>query len=517
MAKYRSRLKGLRNVLPEITEVEELNLPNNLWDWSQKVRRIKKVPLTFEDREYLKQIYLDDAKELAAVKGRQTELTEYGVNWLLYCLSQNPMTIGLYTTDRFSHLREFSNIRIKQWALQDSEILQKLAPSKMHTVTLLPFSNGSILLMHSAFQGFEEARSIPADFAVVDERQSTRGSDLDILRQSLSKSKFGWIRIIGTGDIEESSWYKDWMEGTQYEWTKGQWVAKNPGAYIHSYHLPQQITPWFNEEESQRHKKRNIRTWTTEVLGWWYKGAKKPITTAEVRALFDKNIRMLNPIEAAKVPGWTVMGIDWAAGGASFTVPWIEKIIEPEIPISRLIYATEINERSTEKQADMMINLIEGYNVDQVVMDAGGGPRQVEKLEDRYGFRTTKCSYMTRPQNPLEQKHLDSENLLVVDRTWLLETQIDRITRPWPEGKRFINRIQLPGYDEESVEWIIDHFTSLEAKQIELTSGRSYTRYIHPPEQPDDAVHASGYSYLAWWLKKNKSDYPKDIGSIAYE
>ena len=154
MAKYRSRLKGLRNVLPEITEVEELNLPNNLWDWSLKVRRIKKEPMTFEERQYLKQIYLDDAKELDVVKGRQTELTEYGVNWLLYCLSQNAMTIGLYTTDRFSHLREFSNIRIKKWALQDSEILQKLAPSRTHTVTLLPFSNGSILLMHSAFQGF---------------------------------------------------------------------------------------------------------------------------------------------------------------------------------------------------------------------------------------------------------------------------------------------------------------------------------------------------------------------------
>jgi len=512
VAKYRSRLKALRGILPDIVEPEELNLPADLWNWTLMVRKLKHQPWSFEDRDYLKQIYLDDVKELDIVKGRQTEITEFSVNWLTFVLSQYPLTIGLYTTDRFSHLREYSNIRLKKWAIQDSELLQKLIPLKDHTMSLVPFNNGSIMLLHSAFHGFEEARSIPVDFAVVDERQASSKEDLEVLRASLSHSKFGWLRTIGTGDIEGSNWEKDYKTGTQYEWKNNQWVARNPGAKVHSYHIPQQITPWFDPVEAEDKKKRNYRAYVTEVVGGWYRGAKKPIVEAEVRKLFDKNYRILTPKEAAMIKGWTTMGIDLGGGEKAFTVPWISKILDENIPISQLIYTTRITERSTEKQGDMLINLINTYNVDQVVVDAGGGVRQVEKLEDAFGWRCTKCRYMTRPENPIEQNQLDSDNVLKVDRTWLLETQIDRITRPWP-GPKPQNRIILPGFNIDDLEWIIDDYTAIEAIETKLSSGRSYTKYDNPL-LPDDALHATGYDYLAWWLKKNKSEFTGEIGSV---
>src|SRR5712692_2212032 len=68
--------------------------PNNIIDWVQKVRIIKGKQFSFEDREYLKEIYCDQNKEIYVVKPRQMEITEFALNWLLYHLTKNPATVG---------------------------------------------------------------------------------------------------------------------------------------------------------------------------------------------------------------------------------------------------------------------------------------------------------------------------------------------------------------------------------------------------------------------------------------
>ena len=52
--------------------------------WATTVRRLRREPFTFDGRDYLHQLYRDDAKEVYVMKGRQTEISEMLVNKMLY-------------------------------------------------------------------------------------------------------------------------------------------------------------------------------------------------------------------------------------------------------------------------------------------------------------------------------------------------------------------------------------------------------------------------------------------------
>ncbi|MEO9276774.1 MAG: hypothetical protein ABI340_03190 [Nitrososphaera sp.] len=182
--------------------------PTDLVEWSEQLRWIKGEKFTFKDRDYLFQIYRDQNKEIRIVKPRQIEITEFALNWLVYHLTKNPFTVGLYASDRKDHVSKFSGLRLKSQCLNQSPILKDM--TKTGNVGMQPFKNDSILYMLSAWDNFESARSIPVDFAVVDEMQSVNVEALPVLKEALSKSRFRKILEIGTGSDEGDNWYKEW-------------------------------------------------------------------------------------------------------------------------------------------------------------------------------------------------------------------------------------------------------------------------------------------------------------------
>ena len=72
-----------------------------------------------------------------------------------------------------------------------------------------------------------QPRSVPVDFAVVNEIQSTNVEAIPVLEEALSKSKFGKYRYIGTGSMIGDSWWNLWHKGNQQEWddSKKTWLA----------------------------------------------------------------------------------------------------------------------------------------------------------------------------------------------------------------------------------------------------------------------------------------------------
>ncbi len=355
--------------------------------------------------------------------------------------------------------------------------------------------------MHSAWPDFDKARSIPADFVIVDEIQSTNVEAIPVIKETLSKSSFGRFVGMGTGSDQDDAWWKLWHTGNQQEWdpTLNQRVAKNPSSGISSYHLTHYMAPWMPLEEIE--KKRvayTPRTFSNEVEGWWHANARKPLIESDIRALFDQSMSFLRPGEVNKNLGPLYLGVDWGGGTKAFTVVWIWQLIDKVAPQFRLIYLQKIDEKSTEKQADKIIQLVDAYHIEQGVMDSGGGTRQVEKLEERYAERMIKCSYTARPEKPFEV--ISEENRIVVDRTWAIETIIDLITRS--TSPKAIPRISIPAGNSKWVDWIVDQFTCIEGESVNLQSGKKYVRYTHPPESPDDALHASIYAYLAWLLQE---------------
>jgi len=294
--------------------------------------------------------------------------------------------------------------------------------------------------------------------------------------------------------------------GNQFVWNldSNTWIPKRSEITdIHSYHLPQTIVPWITPKDIEKKRsKMTIRRFETEVMGWWHKGAKKPILESDIHALLDRNSSLISGSQVDKSKGEIFMGVDWGGGEKAFTVPWIWQCLNDKIPIFKVLYTSKIEETSIEKQTQMISQLIEDYDVDQIVMDAGGGPYQVQKIEEKYSEKAIKCSYMVRPAQPLNDSKLISDNLYVIDRTFVIDTIIDLIKRPYIKDQFTIPKILIPAKNMQRIEWLIDHFTCIESETISLRSGQDYTRYFHDSERPDDALHACIYAYVAWLVNK---------------
>ncbi len=476
--------------------------PDNLVDWTIAVRKIQGQQFSFAGREFLKPIYADDNKRIIIVKSRQMEMTEYAINWLLFNLSKNPNTVGIYITDTQKHVSVFSKMRLRGRAIGESPILQKLTYGKGN-VSLLMFKNGSYLYMYSAKPDFESARSIPADFGVIDEIQSTNIEAVPVLEEALVKSKFGKCLYIGTGSIIGDGWFKRWHLGNQQEWDqeKNQWVAKNPGATDSSYHLTQEMSKAIPGEEMERKRSEwPPHKFTTEVLGWWYGSARKPLTEKDLSTLFDSNLDFTPP-ENVDHTLPVFAGFDWGGGTQAFTVAWIWQLVNQDVPRFRLLYLEKIDDPSTENQADRAIELMRKYQVDRAVMDAGGGSRQVEKMSKIFGSRVFKCHYHYDAETPFQI--IRDEHRLLVDRTWVIETIIDLIKRPedHPNHPDGIPRIHIPNKNPLNVKWLVEHFTCIES-ETSNTNGKSFVKFTHPESLPDDALHATSYAYLAYLTAK---------------
>ncbi len=484
-------------------------IPDDNVVFAEKFRVLKGEPFCFAGREYLPHIYHNDNKEVNIVKARQMEITEFSMNWLVANLARHKYAVGLYMSDRQDHANIFS--RRLEAAIEESALLKSLIIPGKRSLSRQPFRNGSVLYMYSAWGDFEAARSIPVDFAVVDEMQSVNVEALPVLKEALSKSKYGKLVKIGTGSDEGDGWWNEWHRGTQMFWNREtfgmppQWdVVKNTQRVdgIISYRLNQNMAAWLNQDIiAQKKKTYSPRRFANEVEGWWFKGMRKPILEKEMLTLFDRNIGFIPSNEVDHTMP-VYMGVDWGGGTNAFTVPWIWQLTSKTAPRFQLLYVSKITERSTEAQADMIANLIDKYDVDRVVIDEGGGARQVEKLSKRYADGVIKCHFVNRPGDPFEK--ISSENRVNVDRTWMIESIIDLIQRP-EEIKDFphpIPRIHIPGRKLEDVEWLIDHFTCIEAESVDTGTG-TYTKYTHPEETNDDALMACGYALMAWLYDKN--------------
>ena len=62
--------------------------------WTENRRVLKGKPFSFEKRDYLLQPYRDDYPNLIFMKGRQVEMSEFSMNWLLRKLDKYPYTVG---------------------------------------------------------------------------------------------------------------------------------------------------------------------------------------------------------------------------------------------------------------------------------------------------------------------------------------------------------------------------------------------------------------------------------------
>lgn len=521
------RYRKLMASIPESRPDQLVSLSDDPIAWTEQSRILKGAPFSFEGRPYLHQIYRDTARETYIVKGRQTELTESLVNLMMYNAERHPGTVSLYMSNTWDMAHVFSNLRVHDMALLPSPVWQMFLPPKKDFTTVSILENGSHIYYRSAQGGYSQARSIPADFLYLDEIQDHALQYLEVATESLAHSKYKRIFGVGTGDYEDTEWYRRWHLGTQFRWDAkaSAWVVEKKGdPLIHSYHVPQAIVPYISDADIERKfnlaQSRNQAI--MEITGWWVAGVRKPITEAMMRACFDASLHMVDPetadMQKIRKKGPIFAGFDWGGGQRSHTVAWFAQAVDEDIPLMRLLYAGIIDDADVEAQADRAIRLVELFEPELGVMDQGGGARQVQKMEGRWAELVHKCWYSTDVQKPLNLEKLRSDNLVKANRTVSIDGVIDLLSRPhsYPKSKTPVPRYAFPAADPEKIEWIIRHFTCITSKAMRMSSGQEYVKYDKEPGDVHDALMACNYAQLAYRIwRDGRGRHAAFVGSMS--
>ena len=494
--------------------VVNLGLSRDPIKWTEQSRILNGKPFSFIDRPYLHQLYRETAREVYLVKGRQTEASEWLVNLLMCNAAKNPNSGSLYmsATQEFAYV--FSNNRFLDRALEVSPVWQKLMRVKDHHTRQANLHNKALIWFRGAHDKYKEARSLPVDFLYLDEMQSQSVEHIDVAIKGMSHSKHKRIIGVGTGDYEDTGWYRKWHKGVQYEWdVEAQaWVVASGGdPLIHSYHLPQTIVPWITPADIERdyNAAMSENVAIMEIMGWWVQGVKKPITTAMMEDLRAASLALTPPdrIDAIRDRGPLFAGIDFGGGQRANTVFWLSQAIDEDIPIFQLRWAQTVNDHDVETQADKLIRLLEMTNPTLSVMDEGGGIRQMQKIEDRFDAAVHKCRFTIDHDKPLNLDKLYVNNVIKVNRTHAVEGVIDLIAR-WhtPPGSPPVPRYLLPYADPKLIDWFIPHFTCITSKNVKSSTGHEYIKYDKEPEDHHDALFACVYNYVAYrvWLDQHR-------------
>ena len=527
---WKSRLSGLeklsliesqmKQIAVEIQRFQQ-PLPQDPVQWTQKTRILKGRAFSFDQREHLFPIYRDTHPRIIVVKARQLEMTEWLVNWILYKLTTYPFTTAIYTAPRMDQVSRFSQDRFRKAILDSPELRPVLTKREQElgevAITRVPFINGSVCYLVSAWGDFGAIRNIPADFAAVDEMQDIQTEALPVIEESLSHSQYGQVAMVGTASVEGSEFCHLWRDSDMKEWDReaSAWIPQRPEHRSYSgYHIDQRMGYWItslppehpNSIEWKRHHYSD-RRFMNEVLGQFYRGLAKPLIPEDLLACADRDLDIMLRLDP---PYESYAGIDWGGGEFAFTVIWIMALDDQDR--WQLVYCHKFSELDPMKQVERIANMITLFNVKQAVADIGYGSVQVSELQKRFGNRVMGCQYVRRPEMPLERREKDEDDRTVAqmivqaDRSFWIEKGIQIIKRLDPTGK-VKPALVLPWNENASreLEWIIDHFCALEMEEQEMVSGKKYHHYTHPEGEPDDAYHGFIYALIAYALGKMTS------------
>lgn len=385
------------------------------------------------------------------------------------------------------------------------------------------------------------SRGISADLLCLDEMQDLLISNIPVISQCLSHSKYGYHLYTGTPKTFDNTIQIYWETSTMNEWmvpcsscsaetgrkwnfldtknigktgpickycgkaldvTRGQWQrAKN--SRLKGYRIPQLMVPWIAGSEDQWDKLLyNFENYPesqfyNEVLGLSYDNASKPITRADVLGNCQSNLWFIEPSAmsgrdtklARKMTLFA--GVDWGEGNdgtgtdimgkiktASYTVLTIGGYVGEKK--FRIVYM----KRYTGKEVDPefvvtdIIKTCKSLGVKMIGVDWGHGWGVNNKLFRLYG-----------PQRCVQFMYVDKQKEV---RKWdpigykvqLMRNHVmSEIFYQFKEGKFLFPSL-------EHWEGFAKDMFNISVEYIEY---RRTIRYVHRPSDPDDWFHSLLY------------------------
>ena len=494
--------------------------------------------------------------------GRKVEKTETIMNLLLYPLYNYEHFVAVYCTPRLEQISRFVNERVME-AIKTSvdRCLVPRYDGGGTTQKKFHVKEGTrnYLYSYSAWADAVALLGIAGDCVFADEVQEMPLGFFPMLNEIVTQSDLKWVVLSGTARETGSEFSRFWEGSTKNEWVveclecghkqklgletimgkkdhkykgcikckeeldtlHGEWVEENGGARFIGYHLNQVIhrkitaneiwDKWTNPHYSER-------KFYNEVLGEFYSGDVVPITLGvifgggEFPGIVDENLAIVDKLSP---PAVSYLGIDWGTSTRAVIIthnkdqPPPEGLEEVELekwkkalkkkPDKFTILNVLKWDSRRKDDGTVVTELMEQYNVKQVVADFGYGASQLKKLQEVFGDRVKSCYYTKSPLTPIDYKRRDKDrNLLFMikaDKTTLMEEIIEHMKA---------GRIRIPyGPKLTTLEWVFDEFTAIRSSLTGGTDDESekpsyataQTKYGRATE--DHSFHALAYAILA--------------------
>ena len=488
-------------------------VPDSMLEFAKQFRMVNKRPFSFDyvdaktgqtiegARKYLYDIYSTVPDRLIITKGRQMEITEYAVNYVLWhALKYQGCTI-IYTSPRQDQVSRFSKRRLRRLGVYDSPLLRGLLTEEpsVHELDI----GDSVVYAYSAWGDADALRNIPADLAVLDEVQDipNLADTLPVIEENLAHGTItptlDRMLLIGTPKNAGEAFDNLWRMSSQKEWDadKGVWVAKQPPDPWEGYHVSQMMAPWIPRSKIEYKRRFYTRArFENEVLGLFFKGAGRPLTPDDMANITDNSLGFENGVDPAS-GRFIYSSSDWGTGKNSNTVFLALEAVEhqPDPPLFKIVYIENVSATCPDplSEIERTAILIQRYNSRIHVADIGFGYTQVSELRKTFGNRVLGCDYKGSIKEPL--KHVQSAYgpVLQADRGVYIDKVIDLI-------KRGRERIVLPGADYDKREWFWSNVICLYLEAEETAHGRRYKRWEHDRDSQDDLFQSLVYALIAY-------------------
>lgn len=540
-------------------------VPTDRIDWELYCRstikgepnRIKYLPMMLE-------IARDTYSFIMLLLARQWGKTTHFASTLAFNASTHESFDQTYINFELESLKTFSDNKFRKDVFRYYPLSEYiLGFSGFGSMTKVQLKTGSTVDMITSLHGWAHAQGKSNKLLVIDEGQDHDWKGWHNLRETQADT-MGDTLIGGIGGYLDTQYDRLWKSTNQMEWKfdhgeeyknypnmswrrelerncfdekgivydqamidvlAGNWIPQAGRNSRHGYHLTQLQNPripltkldaielYHVPEEFSIEAKLADPDYTQSefrryVLAESVAGETKPFTEEMMYKLLDRNSSFTPSDKVDHELGDVFVGADW--GGGPKNVVWVNQCLNNDIPIFKLLFAARLADQTSDEKYHTVRNIIEAYDAKQAVVDAGGDPHPVEKLQQYFGSRCIKNYYTEMPARPLpvtkaQRRKNRKHNMFEIDKTYSLDVISDLIKVHGPIGPRLI----LPGENFEEVEWIIKQFVNEQVEFVQTPGRQQRRRYFTPDPKlaPDDALHACNYSRIAWFISRTKGGH----------
>lgn len=480
--------------------------------------------LSLKEYEYLRLPYDDNARKQILVFGRQAGKSTLLAAKMLAIMSMKPLTSALHVSPALQNLTQFNADRLTPFIESPrwrSKYYASFADNNMSRKTL---KNGSSINLRAVFTGADRIRGLTAGYVQIDELQDVETDAIEVIESVQVRPEFKMTVMAGTQSHMESSVNHYWELSDQKEFMivcggcgrfneldednigkkglicrkcKGdmdprkdhwEWVITAEEADYSGYRFPQIAIPGIDWREIlDKYERFSQKNFYNDILALPHDLSGKPITRAQLRAACIGPNKFLAPGENGG--SRTYAGIDWGAGLGSATVLCVMR--ERSAGKSEVIYAKRYTGYESDPivQRQLIETAIQQYSCQFICADWGGQYEQNKQLAAVVGPHRFQSVMLTSDQkeimayNPKKGFWTASKEQSLSD-TFMAIKKLDITFPAWETIRPFAEEI-LHEFQEYSE-----------------TSRR--TVYDHPPEKPDDFLHALNFAFLARGLSLGK-------------